>query len=368
MRNVLVSAAGLMALCLVLLAPSPYSRAEDKKAPAEKAPAEGEKNLPIEVGEAPDTPVTPVTEVDEIPVELDDAAFDRFVKLTAVREAIVRRNASALLDTALLVAEGERVLLRPRKGISAEQLFGMTLRLATESKDKDTLMRLAKAAKMRDDKDFGERVAAAIKFEAPTRSLDTRLSVNVEKTDLAVVAFIQECMTGIGEAELVGNVAALKALEDELPKVAELTDAQKKAIKARIDEAKKNMGKGDTEDPIGKLMAGSRGWKIGPIKGDWPPKIIKKPTDYSYLAVMPDPVVIRNATKINVAYAIDGTWQTRLGVNKTATFQTGSNSGNYQARTIRFENAKGKYLQYRLDSGTYTFKVYSGTLGIYKGN
>src|SRR5262245_61010621 len=79
-------------------------------------------------------------------VVVDDPAFERYVDMEALAEAWEDRDAEALTDIGLQLAEGERVLLRSHKGITAEQVLTVAARLAADQRDKKTLQRLSRAA------------------------------------------------------------------------------------------------------------------------------------------------------------------------------------------------------------------------------
>ena len=58
-----------------------------------------------------------------IPENLRDPAFDRYIDLALLCKAWNEKDASALADVALQVREGERILLRPYRGFSSQQLL-----------------------------------------------------------------------------------------------------------------------------------------------------------------------------------------------------------------------------------------------------
>src|SRR5262249_9709969 len=63
----------------------------------------------------------------EIPAEWRDPAFDRYVDLQLLREALASQDLPALAEMAVQMAEGERILLRPHKAFRADKLLQITM-------------------------------------------------------------------------------------------------------------------------------------------------------------------------------------------------------------------------------------------------
>src|SRR5262249_22565918 len=89
-----------------------------------------------------------------IPADLRDPAFERYVDVAQVGEALAAGNPGLLTDVAMQLAEGERVLQRPHKALSAARVLKLAMRLAVEKKDKPALDRLAKVVKASGDKEL----------------------------------------------------------------------------------------------------------------------------------------------------------------------------------------------------------------------
>lgn len=90
-----------------------------------------------------------------------DAAFDRFVDPLAVGRAWDTLDSGALIDSALALMEGERVLLRPHRSLSTKEIVTTAARLAVERRDEASLARLEKAAATHQRDDLTQAVAAA---------------------------------------------------------------------------------------------------------------------------------------------------------------------------------------------------------------
>ena len=92
---------------------------------------------------------------------IPDPAFDQFVDPLAVGRAWDSLDAAALTDGALALMEGERVLLRPHRGLPTKDVVTTAARLAVERRDEASLSRLEKAAATQQRDDLKQLVAAA---------------------------------------------------------------------------------------------------------------------------------------------------------------------------------------------------------------
>ena len=92
---------------------------------------------------------------------IPDPAFDQFVDPLAVGRAWEALDAAALTDGALALMEGERVLLRPHRGLPTKDVVTTAARLAVERRDEASLSRLEKAAATQQRDDLKQLVAAA---------------------------------------------------------------------------------------------------------------------------------------------------------------------------------------------------------------
>lgn len=92
--------------------------------------------------------------------ELQDAAFEHYVDLRLIGQAWREMDPALLTDVALQLAEGERVLLRSHRAISADDMLKLAIRAAQSKKDKEALQRLTKAVEGRNEA-LNSQVAAA---------------------------------------------------------------------------------------------------------------------------------------------------------------------------------------------------------------
>ena len=198
--------AGLLAAPWMLHGAEPGKTADKSADKSADKPAEKTTN-----GEALET-VDSVANV----ADVRDPAFDRYVNLTLLGKAWEAQDAALLTDTALQLAEGERVLLRTHKsGLTAERMLGLAAKLAADSKDKASLERVGKAAQARGDQKLAAAVALASKVGAESRDLDPALLLPVDSTTPEEFALFRQYLKDIRAAKLGGDAATLEVLEKE---------------------------------------------------------------------------------------------------------------------------------------------------------
>ena len=130
------------------------------------------------------------------PRELRDAGFDRYVDLALLCKAWDEKNASVLADVALQFREGERVLLRPHRGFSSQQLLEEAARIATETKQTEALQRLRKIVEATGSTELKAKLAGAEKLAGEARASDPALQVSIAEMTPDVFAELWEILTG----------------------------------------------------------------------------------------------------------------------------------------------------------------------------
>src|SRR5262249_38979711 len=132
---------------------------------------------------------------------LRDPAFDKYVNLEKVGEALAEQDSGTLCDLVLKMAEGERVVGRPHRALGADKVFHACVRLAVGNKDRATLDRLAQAAKDGGDQALAAQIELALTASrAPARPAAV-VSVNVEETPAEVVIQLQALLAEIRTAQ-----------------------------------------------------------------------------------------------------------------------------------------------------------------------
>jgi len=145
-----------------------------------------------------------------------DPAFDVYIRPAMLGRAYAGVDPALLTDAALQLAEGERVLLRSRKGITAAQALQLAVRAAGDKQDKASLERLAKHAESRGDKELASKIAATQKLASASRESPSRMMVPIDDIGLGAYGRIRYCIQKIDQAKLIGDARCLKAIEDDL--------------------------------------------------------------------------------------------------------------------------------------------------------
>jgi hypothetical protein len=230
-------------------APDTQKKQTDKKASDEAAPAKAQALPNIE----------------------EDPAFDTYVDLDDLAEAWENLDAKALTDIGLQLAEGERVLLRSHKSITAAQVLSLAARVASQTRDKETLQRLVRAAETQKRDELAVQFRAALKLASASRAFEPALTVQLDQVDMGNLAALKAVLDQITAARLGGNTALLELIAKSAHELEGLSEAQKKLVLKAATEAQK-AGKdgqvsGDVADALAKLSGLSRGKKGGAKKG-----------------------------------------------------------------------------------------------------
>jgi len=184
----------------------------------------------------------------QVPQELQDPAFDRYVDLLLLGEAWERLDPALMTDVALQFAEGERVLFRSHKGIKSEELFKLAVKMATDRRDQATLDRLQKHFERSGDKSSSESLAASRKLTGEARAVDPALLIPVDEITPEGYALYRGILGEIKAARYIGNREALQALEGELDKWPGLTDQQKQYLQSIMGQSRAEMADGETPE------------------------------------------------------------------------------------------------------------------------
>ena len=198
---------------------------------------------------------------DAVPEGVADAAFARYVDLDLIRKAVVDRDAPLLCDVALQLAEGERVLLRPHKGLPADRLFRLAMATATDKRDLKTLDRLERAAKALKRDELAKLLPAAKLLAGKARRLDAGLMVAADTMSVESLLMYRSFLEQINVAASLNDRERLGRMERGIAALPDLADAQRAALRARVAEARKSLA--DREDDEGddllrRLAASSR--------------------------------------------------------------------------------------------------------------
>lgn len=248
MKHALLSLGLLAALLLAACAadppaapPPPGPRAAPTPADAPPGAAKSPQQVPPSLdAKGDDSPP---------PADQSDLGFDRFASLATVALAWKQMDAGLMTDAALQFAEGERVLARPHKAIQTSQVFDLAIRLATETKDKAALDRIAKALEKSGDKDRLERVAVNRAMIGAARSADNVLKSGSLESLLA----IRQVQDEVSTAKVGGDKAAIAAVGKSIADLP-LSDKQRVALAKFVKDASESLADGDAAQPTIEML------------------------------------------------------------------------------------------------------------------
>jgi len=170
---------------------------------------------------------------------LSDRAFDVYVSPQLIGRAYISSDSALLTDVALQLAEGERVLLRSRSGLTAAQASQLAIKAASDKQDKASLERLSRHAERQGDKDLASRIATAKKLTALSRDTTWRMMIPIEEVEIDDVQRIRYCVQKIDQAKLTSDSRCLKALEDDVKGC--IPDRFQESLQKMIAEARATM-------------------------------------------------------------------------------------------------------------------------------
>ena len=179
-----------------------------------------------------------------VPADLQDKAFENYVDLRLLGDAWARLDASRLVDAAMQLAEGERILLRSHRTISAADALTLAAKTAIDQRDTATLERLQRIAKLRDDKGLAALLASTSKLASASRDgqdEDDEVIIHAERTGPIEYALLHACCRDLQRAQLAGDGKTLQVLEQVIPHLPLASDEQKqqllKSAKQPVPEA-----------------------------------------------------------------------------------------------------------------------------------
>ncbi len=196
---------------------------------------------------------------DAIPADAADPAFDRYLDLKALGQALADQKPEAVADIAIKLAEGEKALGRKHKSVSSAKLFDVAVGLAQQQKDKDTLAKLGKAAKDGGNKDLTEMVEKAEKLVAGMRKVDPDAAALAKATSEQKVVF-RSLAEQIRSAKTLGDRTELEGLEKSIGKMDDFDAGLKAALLQKVSAAKEDLPpKSDPQmDVLARLASASR--------------------------------------------------------------------------------------------------------------
>lgn len=196
-----------------------------------------------------------------------DVAFDKFVDVSLLRNAIVSRNSSALTDGALALAEGERILQRSHHGATASRVLNLAVEVSGRSGDKTSLERLERHAKATNNTELSKQVGRMLQFAAAPRAALPKIELpNPTEQEREVVAMVNEDLEQAARHGSAAQADEIAAYVKENRKAETITAATELALLNQIATAKKSLpaeanaaADKEIDDVLSRLSGAARG-------------------------------------------------------------------------------------------------------------
>lgn len=159
---------------------------------------------------------------------VSDPAFDRYVDVQLLGEALQELDASLAADVTLQLAEGERVLGRPHAEMTADAAFSLALRLATTTHDADTIQRLLTVSKSVGRQEWTTQLDAAQTLLSTSRAPQPPLDVEAMSESGAL--FASAVLNALTLVQAVGDDEALQDLRAEILASEMLSEPERQAL------------------------------------------------------------------------------------------------------------------------------------------
>lgn len=190
-----------------------------------------------------------------------DAAFEQYVDVELIGVAIAHNDVELLTDSALQLAEGERILLRAHHSLTADDVFLAAIRMAERTGDVQGLERLGKAVAGR-SQELASRVEAARALAGTSREAEPPVMVPVNSVTPDSVAIFRDLARRIEIVAISGDADEASSITEAIELADQLADSQVEHLKKMLSEV--TIEGADTDDrhseTLNALAAASRGW------------------------------------------------------------------------------------------------------------
>jgi hypothetical protein len=215
--------------------------------------------------------------------------FDRFVHRGHQAKAWATLDPSALADSVLQTLEAERVIGREDPNLPATQIFQLTLRMALEKNDTETVQRLERGAEQANRQDLAAQVIAAQKTAGKARTLDPALQIPLDQCDIQTLAVYEAFRHDIQSAKFSGDARLIRDVLEDLDQLPSFPVPFLSSLKQEATDAIEGM-EATPELPVAldRLVDNSRGirWQWQGVKSGLQ---ATPDTNVSHLGVEPDP-------------------------------------------------------------------------------
>ena len=258
--------------------------------------------------------------------DFEDRAFDPFVTLDLIEQAAASGDVELLTDVALHTAHGEAVLLRPRRGVNADELLRTAIQAAAEAGDKEALARLERGITREGLVDLQPLVAAARQLADAPRKLEMPPGLDPSDTTAESMVLYNALLKELRKAQSFGMMQDVQDIIESLPQLplhkkqrdhlVKLSDQAVVAINAKRSES----------NSIAQLASASRSLTrtngvrlfVGPLE-------LKRGAKANYSVVLVKPATM--PTKVRV-WATGASLTSLLKVPATITIPAGKVEGS----------------------------------------
>lgn len=300
-----------------------------------------------------------------------DPAFNQYLDFNLLESLNENPKAGTMVDIALMLAEGERILLRQHKyGITAEDLLVSASSLANKQSDTQTLIRLNKAAEKLKSEKLKNALNQIEEFGSSSRASSP--SVSIEDVDLETLELLDSIRRASESASISGSDTQLKELKERVNSSIKNNQVKKYLLEKIESSLKDILGReksSTTDEVLAEFASESRGWVQNisggrittpdPIRKIAPNGISYTPPQESgsYLAVTGG-ATIHNRTKIAIAYSINGRRQNqRLSPGHSRYHTIYTNSGGPNSIRISYDNGRGSTKSHNIYENNYNFRM-----------
>ena len=189
---------------------------------------------------ADDTPA-PADTAASPPSDLFDPAFDQYVDMQLLADAWGELDPGLMTDMALQLAEGERVLLRPHKAISASQMLRLAAKVAADAGNKEVLSRIETIAGKLGYEDLAAEVKGSAQLAAGSRNADAEFQVDVDALTPEQYQEVRGMLLAIQAARIATDREGLAELVGDVDKLEGLNDQQRGQLKSMIASSQKQI-------------------------------------------------------------------------------------------------------------------------------
>lgn len=148
---------------------------------------------------------------------VSDPAFNVYVNPDTLYLARNTAEASLMVDVALQLAEGEKILLRSHRAISAEEMLKLAAKVAATKGDEETLARLNKATEKLGKPELVEEFSSIAKLVGASRNAEKPVFSTGD--DKVLAQFVEGIIDAIDDAALLQNAVKLQKIEQSVSQI-----------------------------------------------------------------------------------------------------------------------------------------------------